>query len=183
MRSGPFGLERPRAVGPKLAGTSDGTEMDERRPQPTNGEPRPEPTPRPSRAPFWVAVVVATTMVVGGVVVVGGVMMSSPDDHVASVAPGGTLDLDTVSAELAAHYHFADAHRSMYEAVPCFCGCEAMLDHRSLLDCFVRPDGSGWERHASGCAVCVQESRMVRRMLGNGMAPQAISSAVIDRFE
>lgn len=156
--------------------------MDERRPGRTNAAPAAEPARGSSRA-FWVALALATTMIVGGVVVVGGVMMASPDDHIASVAPGGSFDLASASPELAAHYHFADAHRSLFQQVPCYCGCEAMLDHRSLLDCFVRPDGSGWERHASGCAICVQESRMVRRMLGTGMAPYAISHAVIDRFE
>jgi hypothetical protein len=56
-----------------------------------------------------------------------------------------------------------------------------MLAHRSLLQCFVRPDG-GWERHASGCAVCTEESSVVRSMLADGAGVHAIRTAVIDQF-
>jgi hypothetical protein len=139
-------------------------------------------------ASFWIAIAVAGIMVLGGVGLAGAVMVMSPDRHGASPMPatamaGATLDLDLVSNQIAGHYHFASAHRSMFETVPCFCGCEAMLGHRSLLDCFVRADGAGWEPHAAGCAVCIEESQMIRRMLGRGVAPESIPNAVIDRFE
>jgi len=91
--------------------------------------------------------------------------------------------LSSVSPEMASHYHFADAHPSMYEQVPCFCGCDTMLGHRSLLDCFVKPDGSGWESHASGCAVCTQESQMIRRMLDRGIPPDQIASSIIAHYD
>jgi hypothetical protein len=90
--------------------------------------------------------------------------------------------LTSLSEDVASHYHFADAHPSTYEQVPCFCGCDAMLGHRSLLDCFVKPDGSGWESHASGCAVCVQESQMIRRMLDRGIGPDAIADTIVAHY-
>jgi uncharacterized protein with PCYCGC motif len=92
------------------------------------------------------------------------------------------LMLNTVPPEIATHYHFADAHPSVYEQVPCFCGCDQMLGHRSLLDCFVRPDGSGWEPHASGCGVCIQESQMIRRMLARGVSPNQISDTIVAHY-
>ena len=37
-------------------------------------------------------------------------------------------------------------------ALPCFCGCVSYAPaHRSLYDCFVRPDGA-FETHAAGCS-------------------------------
>jgi hypothetical protein len=81
----------------------------------------------------------------------------------------------------AEHYRFAAAHAGVYEQVPCFCGCEAMLAHRSLLDCFVRPEG-GWERHASACSVCLDESEMVRSMLARGSPTERIRSEIVAAY-
>jgi len=109
--------------------------------------------------------------------------------HSSPMYPSGRAAMDegfmlsSVPPEMAAHYHFADAHPSMYEQVPCFCGCDQMLGHRSLLDCFVKPDGSGWESHASGCAVCTQESEMIRRMLDRGIPPDRIASSIIAHYD
>jgi len=119
------------------------------------------------------------------IVLAGGVGMSMRHD--APMFPSGRpavagFMLSSLSGDTASHYHFADAHPSMYEQVPCFCGCDAMLGHRSLLDCFVKPDGTGWESHASGCAICIQESRMIRRMLDRGIPPDAISDAIVAHY-
>lgn len=156
----------------------------------TAGSPDGASAPRASGgASFRIAFAVAAAMVLAGAGLVGAVMAASPRDHgtPAMAAPGAqpevvTLDLETVSQRIAGHYHFADAHRSTFRTVPCFCGCETMLGHRNLLDCFVRPDGAGWEPHASGCAVCIQESQMIRTMLAKGIPPHSIPNAVIDRF-
>lgn len=131
---------------------------------------------------MWIAIAVVSVMVLGGVGVGSAVMVMSPHDAGQPILAAAMLDLETVSAQVAGHYHFADAHRSMYETVPCFCGCDAMLGHRSLIDCFVRTDAAGWDAHASGCAVCIEESQMVRRMLGSGVSPESIPGVVIDRF-
>ncbi len=135
-----------------------------------------------NRAPMWIAIAVVSAMVLGGLGLTGAVMVMSPHDRGGAVMGVGMLDLDTVSAEIAGHYHFASAHRSMYGTVPCFCGCDAMLGHRSLRDCFLHADGAGWEPHASGCAICIEESQMIRGMLGRGVPPESIPGAVIDRF-
>jgi uncharacterized protein with PCYCGC motif len=131
---------------------------------------------------FVIAVAVGVVVLVGSV---GGVTALVVSQHASStrmaVAPGGTIELTEMMPMTAEHYRFAAAHPTVYEQVPCFCGCESMLAHRSLLDCFVRPEG-GWERHASGCAVCTEESSIIRSMLGDGSGVHAIRTAVIDRF-
>ena len=90
--------------------------------------------------------------------------------------------LDTVPGDIAGHYEFARANHDLFSMIPCYCGCEATLDHRYLFDCFVRPDGE-WESHASGCSVCIDESKMARRMLDTGAQPEAIRDAIVARYE
>lgn len=96
----------------------------------------------------------------------------------AAAAPMAFM-LDGVPMDVAAHYHFAAAHPNAYGMIPCFCGCAATLDHRSLHDCFVRADGGGWEVHASGCAVCIDESTTARRMLRQGRPKAEVRDAVL----
>lgn len=95
------------------------------------------------------------------------------------VAP---LDLASVSTATAGLYHSAEAHRSTYIRIPCFCGCEESLGHRNLYDCFVRADGAGWEAHASGCGVCIAESVTANRLIDRGRDPSAVRDAVIAEF-
>jgi uncharacterized protein with PCYCGC motif len=88
------------------------------------------------------------------------------------------LDLATVSADIAGHYRNALAHADSYREIPCWCGCQQFLGHRNLFDCFVRPDGRGWEAHAAGCGVCNGEAAMAQRMLDEGQAPNDVATAV-----
>jgi len=108
----------------------------------------------------------------------GDTGMSMGTTAAAEAAPMA-FTLDSVPMDMAAHYHFAAAHPNAYGMIPCFCGCEATLDHRSLHDCFVRPDGAGWEVHASGCAVCIDESTTARRMLRQGRSNAEVRDAVL----
>ncbi len=98
------------------------------------------------------------------------------------VAPGGVIDPASVPEGMAVLYRGAEAHPDAFAAVPCFCGCEQMLGHRHLLDCFVRPDGSGWEAHASGCGVCLGEATQVLALLEEGASIDEIVPAVIERW-
>ncbi len=97
------------------------------------------------------------------------------------VAPGGAVELAEVPEATQVHYRNAHADPEGYQAVRCWCGCEAMLDHRSLHDCFVRPDG-GWERHAMGCGVCIAEAIQVTAARRLGTPLDVIAEQVDDRF-
>ena len=89
-------------------------------------------------------------------------------DPMLAVAPGGVVELASLPADHQASYRAAAADLEAFEAVTCYCGCESFLDHRHLLDCFVRPAG-GWERHATGCVVCLAQARDVIDMRDDGM--------------
>jgi hypothetical protein len=100
-----------------------------------------------------------------------GVSAVVPAPSRAGLGADAGFDLTGMPASMAAHYRFARANAGAYEQVPCFCGCQDMLGHRNLEDCFVTPD-SAWESHASGCQVCIDESQMVMRMMGRGLGPE-----------
>ena len=151
------------------------TERDPETHDPTDEE---EPG-RALRSMLVTFVAAALVIVLAGVT--GAVMQRRQPMPGAGPAMSGFM-LSSLSDEMAAHYHFADAHPSMYEQVPCYCGCDQMLGHRSLLDCFVKADGSGWEPHASGCAVCTQESQMIRRMLARGVSPNTITDTIVAHY-
>ncbi len=111
-----------------------------------------------------------------------GVTLHGEPTAMLDVAPGGVIDPASVPVGMAELYHGAEAHPDAFAAVPCFCGCEQMLGHRHLLDCFVRPDGSGWEAHASGCGVCLGEAAQVLALLDEGASIDEIVPAVIERW-
>lgn len=104
---------------------------------------------------------------------------ATPTPSASPAAPA--FSLQGLSAEMVAQYRFVARNPVPYRHVPCFCGCQAMLGHRSLLDCFVRPAG-GWESHASGCFVCGEESTQVRTMLARGDPIQKIHDAIVAQF-
>ena len=132
----------------------------------------------------WVLAAVAPVVIVALALVAvlslaaGGGGTGDMADH------GGTapLQLPSVPEQVAGHYRAAAEHAAAYAEIPCYCGCLGFLAHRNLQDCFVRPDGRGWEAHAAGCGVCLGESALARRLLDEGRAPAAVREAVIAQF-
>jgi hypothetical protein len=109
---------------------------------------------------------------------------STPSTRASSPTEGTHgFSLMDAPAAVRGHYRFAGAHRDTYREVPCYCGCDSFLAHRSLEDCFVAADGTGWDSHAAGCAVCIDESKIVRRLLARGLSPPAIRDEIVGRYE
>ena len=149
----------------------------------------------PDEAPAGFAVlaalgIAALLVVAAGVVGVtmsmsGGshtVMWGGPDrEEVGVELAAAGFQLDGMSAEMVAHYEHARANAEVYAQIPCFCGCQEMLGHRNLEDCFVTPDGA-WESHASGCQVCIDESQMVMRMMGRGVGPGMMRDRIVAAY-
>lgn len=110
-------------------------------------------------------------------------MWGGPDARVAQAAPDAPAGfrLDGMPAHMVAHYEYARANADVYAQIPCFCGCQDMLGHRNLEDCFVTPDGA-WESHAAGCQVCIDESQMLMRMMARGMGPQMMRGRIVGEF-
>lgn len=132
------------------------------------------------------AAVVAVALVLPVVAVVAAVVTSGadagPPASSTSRAAAAPLDPDAVAADVVARYRTAEHAPEMFAAVPCYCGCEEFLGHRHLLDCFVRPDGAGWEAHAAGCGVCLGEADTVAAVLADGGTAMDARRTVVQRF-
>jgi uncharacterized protein with PCYCGC motif len=135
---------------------------------------------------------ILTLAVAALVVIVAGVgtgiyqamhhMAPAPTTRAHSQMTDGFSLMDAPAA-VRVHYRSAGNHPDTYRQIPCYCGCDSFLAHRNLKDCFVAADGTGWDRHAAGCAVCIEESSIVRRLIARGLSPPAIRDEVIDRYE
>ncbi len=74
-------------------------------------------------------------------------------------------------------YRFAAANHHELQNYPCFCGC-VYMGHLNNADCYIKAvDEAGtitWDEHASGCAICVEITQDVMRLLQEGKSSQAI---------
>lgn len=140
---------------------------------------------RPAGQVITLALAAAVAVIVaGGLIGLGFGMRVDPESMgpqtpMASGSDGFTLA--NVPAHVADHYRAAREAGGAYQAVPCFCGCEATLGHRNLYECFVMRDGA-WEPHAAGCAVCIDESVRIQRMRERGLPHDLMRERIVDAF-
>ncbi len=87
------------------------------------------------------------------------------------------------TASANASYLAALERPDLLRGLPCFCGCGTYLPpHRTLLDCFIRPDGSGFDAHAAGCQVCQQETLDAARWTDEGLPPADVRRRVVATY-
>ncbi len=129
-------------------------------------------------------VVIASVLVVSGLNTPDETdMVISSEQDMGAVSPPGIVTPADVPAALVDHYEGARSHLATFEQIPCFCGCEEMLGHRHLGDCFIRPDGSGLEAHALGCGVCLGEAAQVIEAIDAGVVdPLEIREAIVSTW-
>ncbi len=137
------------------------------------------------RRPWWVLVVSIVAFAVAVWLVIGplaqGEATGGDAPQMLQVAPGGAVDLASLPSEHQVLYEAAAADPEVFTQVRCYCGCEDFLAHRHLLDCFERPEG-GWERHATGCAVCLAEAEEVAEQRAAGIPLDEIVRRIDNRY-
>jgi hypothetical protein len=112
-----------------------------------------------------------------------GAMASGATD----AAPAGADDawahrpaFTRVTAATEAAYHYALYNPQVAQWMPCYCGCAAM-DHRSNLDCYIKPATAGqvtFEEHASYCDVCVQITLKTKELMAQGASLHGAREAI-----
>lgn len=135
--------------------------------------------------PWW-ALVLALVAVAGAVAMVAqdrflAVEPTAETAPMMQVAPGGEIELASLPSDHRHLYEAAAEDEAAFAEVRCYCGCESFLDHASLFECFVRPQG-GWERHATGCAVCLAEARDVVADRQDGLPLDEIVERIDRRY-
>ncbi|HEX6659519.1 MAG TPA: PCYCGC motif-containing (lipo)protein [Ilumatobacter sp.] len=92
-----------------------------------------------------------------------------------------TISLGELSASGAGLYRAAADHGEHFAALPCYCGCDTTLAHRSLRDCFITPSGD-WDAHASGCEICTAEAVTALELLDAGVPAATVQAQIIDQY-
>ncbi len=124
---------------------------------------------------YWSIAAAAT-----GLLAVGAIFVAA-----ALVLAGGPKPVDHLhgaSEDTRMAYALSKMRGDLYQHLPCYCGCTALaLPHRSLLDCFQKPDGS-IEPHAVGCKVCVDIALDAERAFGSGTSHGEIRKMIDAKY-
>jgi hypothetical protein len=80
-----------------------------------------------------------------------------------------------------AAYHYAINHPNIVKWMPCYCGCGG-LGHESNLACYVKPDGSGFDEHASYCDICIEITLKTKDLVAQGMSLREIRQVIDETF-
>jgi len=91
------------------------------------------------------------------------------------------------TGRVAEAYIFAAQNPDKVMYLACYCGCAGMqhsdklLSHRSLKDCYIKPDGS-YEPHASECKLCNDITLEARDMLMTGYSLKDVRKKIDDEY-
>lgn len=105
----------------------------------------------------------------------------SDGDQTMAESPVVTVELSTATPAIAADYRYAADHLADFAQIPCYCGCDNSLGHRNLADCYVTESGA-WDAHASGCAVCGNETSTAREQLAAGTRIADVRASIIAQY-
>lgn len=91
------------------------------------------------------------------------------------------------TGRLAEAYIFAVQNQDKLKYLACYCGCanmqhsDKLLSHRSLKDCYLKPDGS-YEPHASECKLCNDITLEARDLLMKGYSLKDVRKIIDDAY-
>lgn len=91
------------------------------------------------------------------------------------------------TGRVAEAYIFAVQNQDKVMYLACYCGCAGMqhsdklLSHRSLKDCYLKPDGS-YEPHASECKLCNDITLEARDLLMKGYSLKEVRKIIDDAY-
>ncbi|NJD53506.1 MAG: hypothetical protein FIB07_11640 [Candidatus Methanoperedens sp.] len=91
------------------------------------------------------------------------------------------------TGRVAEAYIFAAQNQDKVMYLACYCGCAGMqhsdklLSHKSLKDCYIKPDGS-YEPHASECKLCNDITLEARDMLMTGYSLKDVRKIIDDKY-
>lgn len=118
----------------------------------------------------------------GAVLLAAGLWLAAgrPGLEAPSARPTGFPPFAYNSSVTLAGYQAAARYPEGLNWIPCYCGC-VYEQHRSLRDCFYKPDGA-YNDHASNCHVCVEESTDMAKGLDGGKPMKEVRAAIEAKF-
>jgi hypothetical protein len=88
---------------------------------------------------------------------------------------GPTLDPESFTGLVRDAYRAAREIPQTLAQLPCYCHCDRGMGHKSLHSCFE-------DKHASQCAVCVNEALLARKLEKEKLSPAQIRDRIIEQF-
>ncbi len=91
------------------------------------------------------------------------------------------------TGRVAETYIYAVQNQDKVVYLACYCGCAGMqhsdklLSHKSLKDCYIKPDGS-YEPHASECKLCNDITLEARDLLMKGYSLKDVRKIIDDEY-
>ncbi|HTY54323.1 MAG TPA: CYCXC family (seleno)protein [Candidatus Binataceae bacterium] len=86
-----------------------------------------------------------------------------------------TLDPALFTGEVRQAYQVVRDNPALIAQLHCYCGCDRMIGHKNLLDCYR-------DRHGSRCEICVNEVLQAKRMADEGDTVEQIRDALRARY-
>ncbi len=116
----------------------------------------------------------------------------TPDEKLASWDNGKPMkpelpDFARKTGRVAEAYIYAAQNQDKLMYLACYCGCanmqhsDKLLSHKSLKDCYIKPDGS-YEPHASECKLCNDITLEARDMLMKGYSLKEVRKKIDDKY-
>jgi hypothetical protein len=107
-----------------------------------------------------------------------GLRHGAPDPEVSNDAWRNVVTLDPALYTGPAHeaYRVAREHPGLLAQLHCYCGCDRVLGHNNLLDCFR-------DTHGGHCAICVGEAIDAERLYKAGTPVDQIRDALRERYK
>ncbi len=96
-------------------------------------------------------------------------------------------DFAQKTGRVAEAYIYAAQNQDKLMYLACYCGCanmqhsDKLLSHKSLKDCYIKPDGS-YEPHASECKLCNDITLEARDMLMKGYSLKEVRKKIDDKY-
>ncbi len=91
------------------------------------------------------------------------------------------------TGRVAEAYIFALQNQDKVMYLACYCGCagmqhsEKLIQHKSLKDCYIKPDGS-YEPHASECKLCNDITLEARGLLMKGYSLKEVRKIIDGKY-
>jgi hypothetical protein len=135
-----------------------------------------EPTRRSRRTAAVIAAM--TTIALGGSILWYRThsRASADDAMLHSRNSSLTLAPGTFAGEAREAYQIAADDPRLLTRLHCYCGCDKVLGHRNLLDCY-------HDRHAATCGTCIGETIDAHQMSTQGSPVEQIRDALRARYE
>ncbi|SNQ60146.1 PCYCGC motif-containing (lipo)protein [Candidatus Methanoperedens nitratireducens] len=140
-----------------------------------------------------VAIAISAILVIAYTLVSGTQLIDKKSDEIfgrENISKSWKVELPEFAQKtgrVAEAYIYAVQNQDKVMYLACYCGCAGMqhsdklLSHKSLKDCYIKPDGS-YEPHASECKLCNDITLEARDLLMKGYSLKDVRKIIDDAY-